>query len=98
MQNFELILDNLGFDLAGSGFIAAVPYLVLGIMLFIVGFLADWFQERNILTTSQVRRYFNCLAFVSQTTFMMLAAYQTNHVLIIIFITFGASLGKNFRI
>ncbi|CAG9801296.1 unnamed protein product [Chironomus riparius] len=84
---------NLEFDLSGSGFIAAVPYLVLGIMLFLVGYLADWFQERKILTTSQVRRYFNCLAFVSQTTFMMLAAYQQNRVLIIVFITFGASLG-----
>lgn len=84
---------NLQFDLAGSGFIAAVPYLVLGIILFIVGYLADWLQERGFLTTSQVRRYFNCLAFISQTIFMMLAAYQRNKVLIIIFITLGASLG-----
>lgn len=85
---------NLDFDLSNSGFIAAVPYLVLGLMLFIVGYLADWFQERKILTTSQVRRYFNCLAFVSQTIFMMLAAYQKNKVLVIVFITFGASLGS----
>jgi MFS transporter, ACS family, solute carrier family 17 (sodium-dependent inorganic phosphate cotransporter), other len=94
---FYDFLDNLDFDLSNSGFIAAVPYLVLGLMLFIVGYLADWFQERKILTTSQVRRYFNCLAFVSQTTFMMLAAYQKNRVLVIIFITFGASLGKFFK-
>lgn len=67
-------------------------------MLFLVGYLADWFQERKILTTSQVRRYFNCLAFVSQTTFMMLAAYQTNRVLIIVFITFGASLGEKMQV
>lgn len=67
-------------------------------MLFLVGYLADWFQERKILTTSQVRRYFNCLAFVSQTTFMMLAAYQKNRVLIIVFITFGASLGEKMQV
>lgn len=46
-----------------------------------------------ILMVSLVRRYFNCTAFVSQTIFMMLAAYQPNRVLIIIFITLGASLG-----
>ena len=67
-------------------------------MLFIVGYLADWFQERKILTTSQVRRYFNCLAFLAQTVFMMLAAYQKKNLLIILFITFGASFGKNIRL
>jgi ACS family sodium-dependent inorganic phosphate cotransporter len=82
---------------------------VLGILLWFVGYAADWFQERKILTTGQgsviknscfkililklVRRYFNCTAFVSQTIFMMLAAYQQNRVLIILFITLGASLG-----
>jgi ACS family sodium-dependent inorganic phosphate cotransporter len=89
----DFIADNLDFDLAGSGFIAAIPYLVLGILLFIVGYIADIMQERKILTTTQVRRYFNCLAFVSQTVFVMLAAYQSNRVLIILFITLGASLG-----
>lgn len=100
--------------MAGSGFIAAIPYLTLGILLWFVGYAADWFQERRILTTGQgwillniikfnfkinfrhrlpVRRYFNCTAFVSQTIFMMLAAYQQNRVLIIVFITLGASLG-----
>jgi MFS transporter, ACS family, solute carrier family 17 (sodium-dependent inorganic phosphate cotransporter), other len=90
---FFLLLDNLGFDLANSGFIAAIPYLTLGIILFVVGYLADWFQERKILTTSQVRRYFNCTAFVSQTIFLMTAAYQTNTTAIIVCITFGAALG-----
>lgn len=85
--------DNLDFDLAKSGFIAAVPYLTLGIILFFVGYVADWLQVRGFLTTTQVRKYFNCLAFVSQTVFMMLAAYQRNRILVIIFITFGAALG-----
>jgi len=83
----------LNFDIANSGFIAAVPYLTLGIILFFVGYLADWFQVKGILTTTQVRKYFNCTAFVSQTIFMMLAAYQRDRVWIIVFITLGASLG-----
>lgn len=87
------ILDNLNFDLANSGFVAAIPYLTLGIILFFVGYLADRVQEKGYLTTTQVRKYFNCAAFVSQTVFMMLAAYQKDRVLIIVFITFGAALG-----
>ena len=48
--------DNLNFDLANSGFIAAVPYLTLGIILLFVGYIADLVQEKNLLTTTQVRR------------------------------------------
>lgn len=68
----------------------------LGFLLIFVSYSADWIQKRGFLTTSQVRKFYNCLAFVSQTTFMMLAAYQRNRVLIIVFITFGA--GKVFSI
>lgn len=62
-------------------------------ILFVVGYLADFVQEKGILSTTNVRRYFNCTAFVSQTIFMMLAAYQRDRVLVIVFITFGAALG-----
>lgn len=50
-------------------------------------------QAKGYLTTTQTRKYFNCAAFASQTTFMMLAAYQRDRVLVIVFITFGAGLG-----
>lgn len=73
IELIETVLDNLNFDLANSGFIASVPYLTLGILLFFVGYLADWLRIKGYLTTTQVRRYFNCSAFVSQTVFMMLA-------------------------
>jgi MFS transporter, ACS family, solute carrier family 17 (sodium-dependent inorganic phosphate cotransporter), other len=85
--------DILGFDLANSGFIAAIPYITLAIILFIAGFFADWLQVRKILTTSQVRRYFNCTALISQTIFLILAAYVKNTTAIIVCITFGAALG-----
>lgn len=83
----------MDFDLADSGYIAAIPYISLIIILFIASYVADKVQEKRILTTTQVRKYSNCLAFVSQTIFMMLAAYQKDRVLVIVFLTFGASLG-----
>ena len=83
----------MDFDLARSGFIAAVPYLTLGIVLCIAGYLADWSQTKGYLTTTQVRKYFNCGAFIAQMTFMLLASYQRDRFLIILFLTLGASLG-----
>jgi len=67
--------------------------LTLGIILFFVGYLADWVQVKGYLTTRQTRKYFNCVAYLSQMTFMLLAAYQTSKVLVIVFLSFGAGLG-----
>lgn len=85
--------DNLNYDLANSGFIAAVPYLGFGLILFFAGPFADWLQAKGYFTTGQTRKIFNSTAFISQTIFLMLAAYNDQRVLIIIFITLGGSLG-----
>lgn len=88
-----ILSDNLNFDLVNSGFIAAVPYLTLGVVLFFAGYLADIVQLKKILTTTQARKSFTCIAFMAQTLFMMLAAYQKHRYIVILFITLGASLG-----
>ena len=65
----------------------------LGFILCIAGYLADWSQTKGYLTTTQVRKYFNCGAFIAQMAFMMLAAYQRDRFLIILFLTLGVGLG-----
>jgi MFS transporter, ACS family, solute carrier family 17 (sodium-dependent inorganic phosphate cotransporter), other len=67
--------DTLEFELEETGFLSAVPYLTMGCLLFVSGYLADWTQIKGYLTTTQVRKYFNCGAFLCQMVFMMLAAY-----------------------
>lgn len=54
------IVDTLGYTLGKSGFIGAAPYLAMAILLAISGYLADMCQTKGYLTTTQVRRYFNC--------------------------------------
>lgn len=88
-----LISDVLGFELEKTGFMAAVPYLTMGILLGVSGYLADWAQEKGYLTTTQVRRYFNCGAFLAQTIFMMLAAFLLHPVTSMICITIAVGLG-----
>lgn len=63
------------FDLTNTGFVSAVPYLAMSIMMQFCGQFADWLQVRGIFTTTQVRKIFNCGAFIAQTIFMMAAAY-----------------------
>lgn len=68
------------YDLHDAGFLSAAPYLVMGILLFVSGYLADMCQVKKWLTTTQVRRYFNCSAFLGQTVFMILAAFLLHPV------------------
>lgn len=89
----SIAVDTLNFDLGKTGFISAVPYLAMGILLAISGYLADWLQEKGIWTTTQVRRNFNCGAFLAQTVFMMLTAYIMDPTLSVIFITIAVGLG-----
>lgn len=54
------VADTLGYRLEKAGFLAAAPYLVMGVLLSVSGYFADWCQIKGYLTTTQVRRYFNC--------------------------------------
>ncbi|XP_031633346.1 vesicular glutamate transporter 1 [Contarinia nasturtii] len=71
----SFLKDTLGYKLEKAGFLAGAPYLAMGILLAIAGYLADICQVKGYLTTTQVRRYFNCGGFLAQTVFLMTAAY-----------------------
>lgn len=83
----------MGFQLEKTGFLSAVPYLAMGILLGVSGYMADWFQVKKILTTTQVRRYFNCTAFLAQTVFMILSAYLLDPTWSVVCITVAVGLG-----
>ncbi|XP_046615491.1 sialin [Neodiprion virginianus] len=85
--------DTLDYKLEKSGFVSALPYLAMAIMLQAGGYVADYLREHKILTTTQVRKTFNCLGFVSQTIFMMCAAFIMTPVSVILCITIAIGLG-----
>ena len=85
--------DILDFDLQKSGFISAIPYLALSLLLFVSGYLADKLQENGLLSTTQVRKYFNNLSFFGEMMFLLMAAYFTNPTTIITCITLSVGLG-----
>ncbi|KAG8227728.1 hypothetical protein J437_LFUL008010 [Ladona fulva] len=79
--------DTLEFDLAKAGFLSALPYLAMSIILQLAGYLADYLRilskdaekgslTAKLLSTTGVRKMFNCGAFISQTIFMLMAAHM----------------------
>ncbi|XP_043271667.1 sialin isoform X2 [Venturia canescens] len=85
--------DVLNFKLEKTGFLSALPYLVMAIVLQFSGHLADNLRSRNILTTTQVRKIFNCGAFLSQTVFMSCAAFVDSASGAVACITIAVGLG-----
>lgn len=65
----------------------------MGILMGFSGYTADYLITKGILSTTQVRKYFNCGGFLAQCTFMMLAAYVLNPTFIIVCLTLGVGLG-----
>lgn len=83
----------LNFDLQESGFLSALPYLAMGILLSASGYLADWLQIRGYLTTTQVRKYFTCGAFLGQLICMMIGALVLSPAPTILCVTIAVGLG-----
>ncbi|KAJ8946672.1 hypothetical protein NQ318_019987 [Aromia moschata] len=83
----------LMFDLTNTGFLSALPYLAMSITIQFSGQIADWFQVRGILTTTQVRKVFNCGAFLAQTIFMISAAYWLSPAGTTLCLTMAVGLG-----
>lgn len=65
----------------------------MGLLLAPTGYLADLLITKNLLSVTNVRRFFNCGGFIAQTVFMMTAGYLTSPVGIITCLIFGVGLG-----
>ncbi|VBB25986.1 unnamed protein product [Acanthocheilonema viteae] len=58
-----------------SGLIAALPHAVMGLAVLGGGQLADYLRSRQILSTTAVRKLFNCGGFGGEAIFMLVVAY-----------------------
>ncbi|KAK9870670.1 hypothetical protein WA026_008230 [Henosepilachna vigintioctopunctata] len=86
--------DILNYDLASTGYMTAIPYLAMSIVLPICGQLADWLLIKNIFSITTVRKLFNCLAFLAQTVFMISASYATSAPVALACLTAATGLGS----
>ncbi|XP_050307576.1 sialin-like [Anthonomus grandis grandis] len=89
----KYLKDIHDYDLGKSGFLSGLPYLVMAIMMQWAGQWADWFRVKGILTTTQVRKIFNCTGFVTQTIFMMGAAFWSDRIGTVFCLSLAVGLG-----
>lgn len=83
---FYLLLQNqltymkerLGININESGFLAALPHAVMGIVVLLGGQLADYLRSHRIFTTTTVRKLFNCGGFGGEAFFLLIVAYAEN--------------------
>lgn len=67
---------------------AALPHLLMTMVVPVGGILADHLRKNNILTTTQVRKLFNCGGFGMEAVFLLLvAAAKDNSGLAILALT-----------
>ncbi|XP_028026340.1 sialin isoform X2 [Bombyx mandarina] len=85
--------DVYKFETSATGWLSAIPYLAMAATLQGAGHLADCLLRRGLLSRTNIRKLFNCGAFLSQTVFMIAAAYSTSVVGCVVCLTIAVGLG-----
>ncbi|XP_077994605.1 vesicular glutamate transporter 2-like [Glandiceps talaboti] len=73
-----------GYELSAVGVISALPHLVMTIIVPLGGQLADFLRRRQILTTTIVRKAFNCGGFGMEAIFLLIVGYSNGKEMAII--------------
>ena len=65
-------------DLAEGSTLAALPHLVMTLIVPVAGQLADYLRRKEILSTTNVRKVFNCGGFGGEALFLLVVGYTNN--------------------
>jgi len=63
----------LQFDISKSGFVSALPYLIMWISINSFGFLSDKLRSKGLLTTTETRKVFNSFGLLLPGLFLVMA-------------------------
>ncbi|CAL1540560.1 unnamed protein product [Lymnaea stagnalis] len=83
----------LKFQIEEGGFLSALPYLVMGIVVFMGGYFADVLRSSFNVPTVAVRKIFTCGAFFIQAIFMVAAGYLMSRVAAVACLTVAVGVG-----
>ncbi|XP_070568588.1 vesicular glutamate transporter 2.1-like isoform X2 [Ptychodera flava] len=73
-----------GYELSAVGVISAMPHLVMTIIVPLGGQLADYLRRKQILSTTTVRKIFNCGGFGLEAVFLLVVGYSKGKEMAII--------------
>ncbi|KAG6455048.1 vesicular glutamate transporter 1 [Manduca sexta] len=87
----EYFKTRFNMQITESGFVGAIPHLIMTSLVPIGGMLADYLRKNNIMTTTNVRKLFNCGGFGLEAFFFVLVAYADNKYVATIELTIGVA-------
>ena len=70
--------EVFGMGLTEGSTLAALPHLVMTIIVPFGGMLADWLRKKEYLSTTNVRKLFNCGGFGGEALFLLVVGYTRN--------------------
>ncbi|GAB6029806.1 hypothetical protein CHUAL_005518 [Chamberlinius hualienensis] len=70
--------EVFNFDISEGGVLGALPHLVMTVVVPIGGHLADMLRQKQILSTSSVRKIFNCGGFGMEAIFLLVVGLTKN--------------------
>ncbi|XP_071954981.1 vesicular glutamate transporter 1-like [Antedon mediterranea] len=75
------------YEISKVGVLSALPHLVMAIIVPLGGQLADFLRRRQLMTTTTVRKLFNCGGFGGEALFLLITAYARGAKMAIICMT-----------
>jgi len=87
--------DILEYDTNGHyhTLITSISFILISLLLFPSGYLADWFQINNYLSTTQVRKFFNNISFFMQMALLLMAGYFKDFATVIACSSLSVGIG-----
>uniref|UniRef100_A0AC35UDZ1 MFS domain-containing protein n=1 Tax=Rhabditophanes sp. KR3021 TaxID=114890 RepID=A0AC35UDZ1_9BILA len=80
MNQLTYMKEVFDIKISDSGLLAALPHAVMGVVVLLGGQLADYLRSNKILSTTAVRKIFNCGGFGGEAFFMLFVAYTQSEV------------------
>lgn len=74
-----------------TGFVGALPHLLMTVIVPCGGMLADHIRKKGIMSTTNVRKVFNCGGFGMEAVFFIVVAYARTAFSATLALTFGVA-------
>ncbi|XP_046664364.1 vesicular glutamate transporter 1 [Homalodisca vitripennis] len=85
------LLHNFHLQIEETGFIGALPHLLMTVIVPCGGLLADHIRKKGIMSTTNVRKIFNCGGFGMEAVFFIVVAYARSAFTATLALTFGVA-------
>ncbi|CAJ0947075.1 unnamed protein product, partial [Mesorhabditis belari] len=94
LTNLPRVLKDLAeYQLEKAGFVAGLPYLVMGFLLIWAGQFSDHLRKERGMTTVRVRKFFGVVGFLGQAVTLIAASLASSSTWLVGWITLSMGFG-----